>query len=585
MKIKSVHGLVAAGVIASLSLTDCATTGARRPRGAGARARVGGTQFPSRAELARLSATPAPRAPATPTAPLERWELAGPFPEAVGSVPSQDPAPLAALLRARAERTGGRAVVTEAMQCAARELGRYLLRHEGATPQPISDFVLGRCGALGSRVSSVTSDGTEAATSSDADVVHHFETALGGQVDQLLDLAPGPINVGAALVRDGDRFVTYTVSEQRVVALEPGPLTPDANGDVTLAGRLLTTTAGLGGYINQGTWSSATCTMDPAVRLPAFRARCPMRPGDTVARVELSAHAPGRLLGHSVLSAIVGSGRAASRTFELAPDDPAQAARDPQQAQGVALALLNDARRAAGAPAVTLAAQESSDACQLAPAYFANATDNATAGDNDRIALGLIAGWSVEGGLIRAGHFFGTAGTVDSSLQRWISWTLERPMGRQVLMAPEVRQVSLCPAMIDGRVAGILWSSYSFYDDAELNAEAERVYRRIDAQRAATRLPPAQRMASLQPTMAATAASVVRGGDLEESLQAMLNRASEATGGGAVRGWVIPTIDIDTIEFPEVLVTTASASAAVHVVHRRDQGAAWGQSVVFVLMR
>ena len=67
--------------------------------------------------------------------------------------------------------------------------------------------------------------------------------------------------------------------------------------------------------------------------------------------------------------------------------------------------------------------------------------------------------------------------------------------------------------------------------------------------------------------------------------RAMLNQASEATGGGAVRGWVIPTIDLDTIEFPEVLVTTAAASAAVHVIHRRDQGAAWGQSVVFVLMR
>lgn len=585
MKIKRVHGIVAAGVVASLSLTDCATTGARSPRGAGARARVAGTQFPSRAELARLSAAPPPSAPATPIAPLERWELAGPFPEAVGAVPSQDPAPLAALLRARAERTGGRAVVTEAMQCAARELGRYLLRHEGDTPQPISDFVLGRCGALSSRGTTVTSGGTADATRSDADVVHHFATALGGQVEQFLDQEPGPINVGAALVRDGDRFVTYTVSEQRVVALEPGPLTPDANGDVTLAGRLLTTTAGLGGYINQGTWSSATCTMDPAVRLPAFRARCPMRPGDTVARVELSAHPPGRLLGHTVLSAIVGSGRAASRTFELPPDDPAQAARDPQQAQGVALALLNDARRAAGAPAVTLAAQESADTCQLAPVYFANAADSAAASNNDRIALGLMAGWSVEGGLIREGQFFSTAGSLDNSLPRWISWTLDRPMGRQVLMAPEVRQVSLCPAMTDGHVAGILWSSYSFYDDAELNAEAERVYRRIDAQRAATRLPPAQRMASLRPMMAATAASAAQGGDLEAALDAMLNQASAATGGGSVQGWVMPTIDLDSIEFPEVLLTTAAASAAVHVIHRRDQGAAWGQSVVFVLMR
>lgn len=47
----------------------------------------------------------------------------------------------------------------------------------------------------------------------------------------------------------------------------------------------------------------------------------------------------------------------------------------------------------------------------------------------------------------------------------------------------------------------------------------------------------------------------------------------------------MPTIDLDSIEFPEVLLTTAAASVAVHVIHRRDQGAAWGQSVVFVLMR
>ena len=59
--------------------------------------------------LSPVSAAPPPSAPATPIAPLERWELAGPFPEAVGVVPSQDPAPLAVLPRARAERTGGRA--------------------------------------------------------------------------------------------------------------------------------------------------------------------------------------------------------------------------------------------------------------------------------------------------------------------------------------------------------------------------------------------------------------------------------------------------------------------------------------------
>jgi hypothetical protein len=72
--------------------------------------------------------------------------------------------------------------------------------------------------------------------------------------------------------------------------------------------------------------------------------------------------------------------------------------------------------------------------------------------------------------------------------------------------------------------------------------------------------------------------------DIEESSDRMLQAVSQALGGAAVRGWVIPTINVDQIEFPSEVFESPDAQLAVQVAHWRAPGAAWGVTVVYVVM-
>lgn len=555
--------------------------------GEGGRARGPASNFPTREEITRIATTTRPTLPPPErTAPLERWELAGPFPATLGAGAVTDASPFTALLRAQTDRTGGRAVVSASMQCAAREIGRYLLRHEGSVPEPFASFVAGRCGGLNAHVGYASSRGTADPNASEATLAAEFRAELAREIAQVIDPARGPQNVGVWFGRDGDRILVALAVEPRRVALEPVPVAPDAQGQVTFQGRLLETAQRVVGQINQGEYESTACELDPAVRLPLFRMRCPVRAGDAAARVELSALPPGRFLSHTVLSAVVGAGRDESRTFEVTADDPTRTARDAQQARDVLTALVNEARQRAGVPPLDLAARESDTACQVTPVYFANAlgADGAESA-NDRLALGMMAGWDVDGAMIREGRFITMGGVADNNLARWVAWTLERPLGRTVLLDRGLRQVALCPWMNDGQVQGVLWSSYALYDDAEVPAEVEAVYRRLDAARRARGVNPAERLTALHAMMKTEAQTFARGGrGLDATLQVMLDRAVEATQ-SSMRGIVIPTSELDSIEFPRAVVEDPAARVAVQLVHWRAPDAAWGQAVVFLLVR
>ncbi len=558
----------------------CATTGARARAGS---ARGVANDFPSRAELATLASSASARPVSDRrTAPIERWELSGPLPTAMGSAPATDATPYATLLRERAGATGGRVVVTQALQCAARELGRYALGHEGTAPQPLVDFVASRCGALNEALSVNVSRGTGDPSAPESALVSHFRADLVAAADRLF--GEGPVNVGGWVGREGERFVVLSVAERRRVIIEPRPFTPDAQGVVVIDGRLLEAAANVSAQVNRGRWSTQPCERDASVRLPLFRVRCPVAAEDAAARLEVTAFPPQRLLGHVVFNALVGAGRDASRTFEVSPPDPARVAHDPAQSRDVLLSLLNDARRAASLAPVTLAARETDTACQVAPAFFSSVEDPAGATATDRIALGMMAGWDVEGAMIREGRFFTGAGAREDDLARWLAWNLERPMGRSVLLDGAVRQVALCPWMIDGHVQGVLWSSYSFYDDASVADEERGVYARIDEARRATGKGAVTRLTDLRPMMESHARSLQNNaGGLDATLQAMMRDAVAARGRG-VRGWVIPTSDLASIEFPDDVVSPASLRIGVHVAHWRQPDAAWGQSVVFLLV-
>ncbi|MFO0607237.1 MAG: hypothetical protein U0324_29005 [Polyangiales bacterium] len=576
------------GASLMVALAGCATTAARRgdDRGAQGSARVA-APFPTRDALQHaMSAAPArPNAAREPTAVLEQWELAGPFPAQMGSRAATSLTPFARMLDAHAQRSGGRMVLSEAMQCTARELGRYMVGHEGAIPQPLADFVTGRCGSAGAFLGAWMSRGRGPATGTEEHLVERFQGDLATAVQEFAAAGAGAVNVGAWFGRDGERFMFLMAMEARRVAVEPLPFTADAQGRVTVEGRMLEATGTLTGLVNRGAWSSQPCESDPSVRLPHFRVRCPLAPDDAVARVELSATAPGRLLGHTVFSAVVGPGRDAARRFEVRAADAALVATDPARARDALLTALNDARTRAGVAPVTLAAREADVACQAAPVYFSLATDASAGANVDQIALGLMAGWDVSGGMIREGTFFSGAGAQEDDMGRWVAWALERPLGRRVLLDGDVRQVAACPWAVEGHTQGVLWSSYRFYQEGTQAQEVERVFARLDAARRAAGRSPAVRLTHLDASLRATAQSIERTqGDPEAALQAMLDGASNATG-ASTRGWVLATTDLESVEFPRDMVEAGALRASVQVAHWRGREDAWGQAVVFLVVQ
>lgn len=578
-----------AGLAACLlcCVAGCATTGASGGASGGGGAAPRAAPFPSRSELAQVAVAAAARPaqpPREPTAVLERWELAGPFPTVMGAQPSQEATPFVSLLRAQAERTGGRMMVTESMQCATRELGRYMMGHEGGIPQPIADFVMGRCGSVGTFLGAWSSRGTAPGGDDEQHLVAEFRDRLAHAAQEFVASGDGPVNAGAWFGRAGTRFFFIMAMESRRVLVDPRPFTADESGRVVIEGRTLEATQSLSAFINRGRWASQRCEVDAAVRMPRFRVLCPLDPQDAVARLEISAMPPGRMLGHTVFSAVVGPGRDASRVFDVHAADASRVTTDPAEARASLIAAVNEVRAQAGVGPVELAAREADAACQVTPAYFSAATDGDMGSGTDRIALGLMAGWDVTGGTIRDGSFLSGAGAEDDDMDRWVSWALERPLGRHALLGADVRQVAVCPWTYEGHTHGVLWSSYRFFTEGTQAQEVSRVYERIDAARRAAGTARVQRLSQLEAPMKAHAQSLEHGAaDLNGSLEAMLQLATERTGEGT-RGWVIPTTDIEAIEFPREMLAQPTLRAAVQVAHWRDPNDAWGQTVVFVVM-
>ncbi|MDB4931829.1 MAG: hypothetical protein JWM10_4313 [Myxococcaceae bacterium] len=569
--------------LAALWAVGCVSAGGARRHGTRDTLRATAVQerFPSRDDLARLASTPAPaRAAAEPVAPLERWELAGPFPPTLSTGDSTAADPFSVMVRQRAAASQGRARSTDAMLCVAREVARHALQHAANPAGPLMAFIAGRCGAPTAFIQLGVSRGDTPARQRDTDVLPQVIPAVARTIDDTVRQLAVPIDLGGAFAREGDHFALVFAMIPRHVDLDPASPVPDARGDVTLQGRLTGPAESASARVNRGRWETAPCTLDPAVRLPLFRLRCPVRPEDPVARIEVLAHAPGRLLGESVLDVVVGAGRDASRVFDVAATDPANVTTDPARSREVLGALVNDARRSAGLEPVTVAARQSDTICGLAGRYLT--TDPDGAAGRESVALGLMAGWDVEGGLIQSGDFLSVLGAQDHDYARWLSWTLERPSGRALLLDPTVRQVAVCPTAAPGNAAALLWTSYHLYDDRRLAADVDAVYDRLDRARADAGSGPAQRMLPVQAWLKEESRAIGRGAGLEPVLQAMLNRAQNGTG-RPTRGWVVATSDVSTVEFPRTLLRAPRVDVAVEAVRWRPPGAAWAVTLVFVV--
>lgn len=535
--------------------------------------------FPSREALAGL-ASPDARPTPPPDPAAVAWTLAGPLPETHGGVVSGDDDPVSMRLRDRVQQTGGRAVVTAQMQCAARESARYAAEHEGPLPAALRGFIASRCGALTEDLSVTVQPVTLRRATPEAQRAAEIARGLDAPIDAALRGLDGPIDVGVAALPRGNRAVVALAAVRRRVTLTRA--TPDLTdgGAVLLQGTTTEPVRAVDAWITRGADRAARCEADALATAPDFSLRCPL--SDELARIDLVGRTEARDAPYALASLVVGPGRARALTFAPPPAPAAGEVAGVEASRESLFTRLDTARRAAGLSALTLSQQQSAAVCAVTPALDAAMAPGGDRARADAIARGVLAGWDVPG-IVRHAELAFVAGAPSPGVEAWTQRFLASPAARATLLDPAARVAALCPHVRDGRIEAVVLATYRAFDRAEMTADTAAFYERLDAARAALHRGPVRREASLEATMRGLAAHFADGAiDARGTMRAMLDAATAQTR-QPVTGWVIPVRDDAAPELPSELTNEDGVAAAAALAYHGAPGDAWGTQVFFVV--
>jgi hypothetical protein len=549
------------------------------PRVAGARAAVGTAEqaiFPSREAIAKIAAAPVPaRLSDDKAKDVPAWELVGPLPDAVERAAPVDDSPWGKLFVEAVGARGEEVIATEAMRCVARENAAFYLANDARPAEVLSRFISARCGATttlgGTSLQVVTGD----ERIPDDKLFAQFHDRTRQMIDK--GIPAGRVEAGLAYVRKGGRAVIGLAVSPQTVRVERTPLVPGADGKVVIRGEALGPAVHLRGLVNRGRYGYAACSSSPSARLPRFEIACDVARDDEVAWITVSALPPGRLLGSPVVEMLAWPSGAPGKAY-------ARLARTSGAAGGPSLDELvteiNTARSEAKLPPLRLAEQESRTAAMLAPHYFA--AMNGGDGTADQVALGLLAGWEVEG-TVRDGHFVSTWVEDATSWAEVVRSALSRPMGRETLLDPTAERVAIGPYGAD-RARGVVLSTYALFEGYRHDDDARSLAGRLASLRV-ERGVAAPRLASDLSAAADRAARAVQAGQRtpEQALSELMRQSSDRLGRN-VRGWVAETTSLDRLKLPDELAAAPALTLGIGVAHHRREGQAWGRFVVLVVL-
>lgn len=520
--------------------------------------------FPTKGTLEKLAQSKPKPIPARNVVSVPEWRVD------VRDVPDASP------VEKRFEALGGNLQLTRELRCVAREFGRVRAEHGAEPDERVQRFITGACGlasAAGVASAYTTSDVPEEVTD-----------------DQLLDAWKDKLTfppsfkgkqAGAWLTRKGKKAVVMLVARHEK---DPPVSLADsgAPGKVTVRGTASSDVEHVMALVNQGKEGVAECEPDRSVLLPEYAFTCPMADGDPWTWVEVASRSSGRLLMRT--TALLLARREKDAPVELAQGAARSSGGAAQQRGEIVSTVLegvNRARQNANVGTLTLAPKQTSVNEQLAPHFF-NAEVANDGKTGDLVALGLIAGWDVEG-TIKHGNLFGTMLTGAKDAASWLDYALEHPMARFVLLRPDARQVAIGSTSAEGGGGvGILVSTYSFFGAEDHRADAARVLDRLAQERAARRLPPPSALPVL-PSLAEQA-RLVNAGQREPmaALDAALGTESQRLG-RSMRGWVLVTNDLDVLPFPKELLAPGPLAVHAVVTHYRPEDAAWGAYLIYLV--
>jgi len=466
-----------------------------------------------------------------------------------------------------------------ALACAAHELGRFQLETGSEVPSALHSFVLGACGAVTPESARLSLSGTVTGNLSDDELWPRFAESIRTQL--VAGLPATATDVGFWLGRSGDHVVASLVYAEQRHTLQPFSLVSADENRVTFAGRLQDHVDHVEGYINQGRFGVESCVVDPGVSPPQFRIVCPMAPSDRTAWVQLMYVRPGRVLGTLFLETLLRRGESEMPVYVESAGSRLSGDKI-GFSQGV-LAELNEVRRQAGLGPVTLADEQSATAGKLASHYFAGVTSRRSDTLLDDIVLGLLAGWQVPG-MIRSGSFYSQYTARDLGPTAWLQAALALPAGRSTLLAPGVERVAVGQmAEAEGAGQGTLVTGYQLYHGNEHDQDAARLLSRINLARKDLGLGEASLVSGILPALREQLSRVHAGGrNPSAALDQVLQQAVDYSG-QSMGGYVFETMSLDALQLPPEILRQPRLELAIGVTHRRPQGGAWAQYVIFVL--
>ncbi|HWB79006.1 MAG TPA: hypothetical protein VG755_28790 [Nannocystaceae bacterium] len=530
--------------------------------------------FPDEARIDEIAQQPAPPLPKAPRMRgTDAWQLRGPLPDAVTSTLATDE-------RSRALAKvlgGGERRVTEPMTCFARELGLFILAFDAQPAIDLKQWIAARCGV-----------GHAGATLALSRIGHPrarlFDIERDApHVEAVAAKVPEASDFGVAVVDDGDRGIAVVATVPRAVNVADVAMVP-TGGEVIVRGFDDAPIGGVFGFATRGEDGFSQCRPIAAEGASpnAFALACPIDPEDASASVEIAIGGPGDVLAHEVLTLWV------SPRGTLSDAWTARAVAVPVSGEERGalewLTAINAVRERLGLRVWSHAIAQTELVGGLLPHFIAARNDPRL---QDEIALGMLAGWKVEG-TISNGDLRSVVLPRDVPFDRMVGAAMASPIFRARALAPQSATAAI--AVSDdaaARASHLVLLSYELFEPRDYTAAQEAFLDQLDAQRAARDLPPVKRVGDpADRRVLDAAAERVRVGERQpmDELQGLLDHFSKRAG-QAMHGVVYTTLTLDGYrpDFDGPLVKERNVAVVTKIASWHPDGSAWGQHVVYVL--
>ena len=546
-------------ILASLCVTTACGGATPDAKSARSRGKTHPAQpFPSRDSLAQIASAPVTPPPVQDVASATDWNVT------IEAVNAPSPA------ETRFAQVAGKSVTySKELRCAARELARFQVEHGAQPNERLKRFMIAACGTTNQGVAGYVQSGDVPAEVTDEQVLTSWQKKITVPPE-----LKGSV-VGVAMARNKKRAVFTIAYAKPEAEMTISPV--DAAGAFTVNGTAPANTEYVLGLVNQGA-SVASCEPDAAMPLPLYTFHCTMGPGDKTAWVEVGARAQGRLLLHSTGLGLARRDPTTPVSFTASGRAP-RPVKSPADLENAILEGVNRARSGAKLGAVELAATQSTTNERLAPHFFA-ASFGHDQQKGDLVGLGLIAGWDVAG-TIKRGNLFSAMLSGTSDANDWLDYALEVPMGRHTMLGAETKQIAVGASSESGALGAVV-TGYDMFTSNDHRADAALVFRTIEKARLSRGLPVPTRMEGV-PAVAQQARLVNEGRrDTDDALDAAMVAVRDHAQ-RSVHGWVLSSNQLEALQFPPELLGAGPLDLAIEVTHHKEQGAAWGSYVVFLV--